>query len=104
MLMDDFLWLQKWYQSHCNGDWEHDQRIRISTIDNPGWSITINLIDTELEDKQFIDAEKDLSETDWYMCFIKSKKFEGVGSSENLPEILKIFRKWVESIGNKAIS
>ncbi len=51
--MNDFLWLQYWYQIHCNGDWEHSSRIHIGTIDNPGWSLTINLEDTELESKEF---------------------------------------------------
>ncbi len=50
---NDFLWLLKWYCKHCNGDWEHGTGIHIDTLDNPGWSIKINLEDTELEDKIF---------------------------------------------------
>lgn len=53
MREEDFLWIQKWYQAQCNGDWEHSYGIIIETIDNPGWSITIDLETTELEGKTF---------------------------------------------------
>lgn len=33
-----FEWLQKWYKSQCDGDWEHEYGIKIETVDNPGWS------------------------------------------------------------------
>ena len=50
---NDFFWLQNWYYSQCNGDWEHGKSIYFSTLDNPGWSISINLENTELQDKEF---------------------------------------------------
>jgi hypothetical protein len=31
----------EWYTKQCNGDWEHSYGIRIDTIDNPGWSLTL---------------------------------------------------------------
>ena len=31
-------WLEEWYVSNCDGDWEHTFGITINTIDNPGWS------------------------------------------------------------------
>jgi len=39
-------WLQKWYADHCDGDWEHEYGIVIETLDNPGWSIVIDLKNT----------------------------------------------------------
>jgi hypothetical protein len=47
-------WLQAWYSSQCNGDWEHGNGIRIASIDNPGWHVAINLNETELESKQVV--------------------------------------------------
>jgi Immunity protein 53 len=29
-----FEWLQKWYQSQCDGDWEHGKGIQIGTLSN----------------------------------------------------------------------
>jgi hypothetical protein len=94
---NDFVWLQKWYHSHCDGDWEHDCRIHISTIDNPGWSVMINLENTELEEKKFNEIDIEISPDNWLICFIKNRKFEGCGGPVNLPEIFRIFRNWAEN-------
>lgn len=93
----NFIWLLKWYRDHCNGDWEHGSGIHIGTIDNPGWSITINLEGTELENKFFQEINEEQSENDWYICFIKSNKFEGRCGTTNLPKVLKIFREWTKN-------
>ncbi|WP_066978499.1 Imm53 family immunity protein [Streptomyces sp. NRRL F-4489] len=37
-----------WYASQCDGDWEHEHGIRIETLDNPGWSVEIDLEETGL--------------------------------------------------------
>ena len=97
MKRHDFQWLQKWYQLHCNGDWEHGSGVLIETLDNPGWSLTIDLLDTELEHKKFKELKKDTSEEDWYFCTVKDQKFEGRCGAANLPEVFQIFRSWAES-------
>ena len=94
MEQDNFLWLQQWYRSHCNGDWEHGAGIHIGTIDNPGWSIKVNLQDTELENKQFDKIHIERSENDWIFCVVKEGNFEGACGPMNLPEVLMLFRKW----------
>jgi immunity protein 53 of polymorphic toxin system len=43
--------IQAWYQSHCNGTWEHYLGIEIETTDNPGWLLTfkeMSISDNEL--------------------------------------------------------
>ncbi|WP_312236591.1 Imm53 family immunity protein [Stenotrophomonas sp.] len=37
----------------CNKDWEHTFGITIEALDNPGWHIRIDLIETELEHRPF---------------------------------------------------
>jgi len=93
---NDFIWLLKWFRDHCNGDWEHGFGIHIGTLDNPGWLITINLEDTELEQMKFDNVELERSDLDWFICFIKDNKFEGRCGILNLPEIMQIFRNWAE--------
>lgn len=44
--MDTLQELQRWYRSQCNGDWEHSYGVKIDTLDNPGWSVTVELADT----------------------------------------------------------
>ncbi|MEK3825873.1 Imm53 family immunity protein [Paenibacillus sp. FSL K6-1558] len=92
--MDTLLWLQNWYYQHCNGDWEHTYGVKIDTIDNPGWSVEINLVETCLENEHFdsIDIERD--EENWYYCNVRDGKFIGAGGARNLEEILNSFRQW----------
>jgi Immunity protein 53 len=33
---------------HCDGDWEHSSGVSIGTIDNPGWSLDVELAETNL--------------------------------------------------------
>ncbi len=93
----DFIWLINWYYKQCNGDWEHGNGIDIKSLDNPGWFIKVSLTDTELSQKKFQIIDITRSENDWIYCSIKNEMFEGFGGPFNLPEILKIFRNWVEN-------
>ena len=97
MQEDHLLWLQNWYYNHCNGDWEHGSLIHIDTIDNPGWSVTINLENTNLHDKEFQKIKLELTNDNWLFCQVRSNKFEGRCGPLNLLEILQIFRNWAES-------
>lgn len=51
--MNELIELQEWLASQCNGQREHESGIDISTIDNPGWRVSIDLNDTELEEFTF---------------------------------------------------
>jgi hypothetical protein len=46
---DPIAVIAKWYSEHCNGEWEHEFGFRISTLDNPGWYIEVDIQRTELE-------------------------------------------------------
>ena len=41
--------IQSWYASNCDGEWEHEYGIRMATSDNPGWYIEIDVSETSLE-------------------------------------------------------
>ncbi|MFE6026463.1 Imm53 family immunity protein [Streptomyces niveus] len=41
-------WLRNWYAQQCDGEWEHERGVRIATIDNPGWTVSIDLEESEL--------------------------------------------------------
>lgn len=83
--------LVSWYESHCDGDWEHNDGIQIHTIDNPGWRVSINLLDTELEQIPFQRIETDRSERDWLRVWLAEEKFEAACGVRNLDEVLGIF-------------
>lgn len=94
---EDFLWLQKWYISYCNGDWEkHGCGVHLKSIDNRTWNLTIGLFDTQLEDQEFNEIKSHISDRNWLHCYVKNYKFEAYCSVFNISDVLKIFRKFSE--------
>jgi hypothetical protein len=86
--------LQDWFASVSDGDWEHSHSIEISTLDNPGWSVSIPLSETPLEDQAFSPVEIELSEHDWYHCTVEKGIFKGYGGPRNLTNLLSCFLDW----------
>jgi len=95
--MELLNWIQNWFYKQCNGDWEHENRISITTIDNPGWHVAINLLETELEKKIMKLVKFERSEDDWFFCKVENGVFSGAGGPMNLQEILQIFYNWAKS-------
>jgi hypothetical protein len=86
--------IENWYSNQCNGDWEHGKGIELTTIDNPGWRLKINLVDTVFELRPFQRIEIERSESNWYHCWIKDGFFEAACGAKNLEEVLGIFIEW----------
>jgi hypothetical protein len=97
--MDEMEWLEKWYQSNCDGDWEHGYGVKITTIDNPGWSVEINLRKTQVNRLQHDRLELDKGEGDWIQCWIDDETFKGYGDALKLKMVIAVFRDWVETAG-----
>lgn len=91
--------LQQWYSRQCNGDWEHGFRIKISTLDNPGWRLWINLAETSVEMRRFQSLEEERSDTDWFVARVADGCFDACGGPHNLTEIIAIFLDWAEANG-----
>lgn len=100
--MNTLKWLQNWYLENCNGDWEHSYGVKIDTVDNPGWSVEIDLTDTYLEDVLFESIEEERNEEDWFYCIVRDGVFHGAGGATNLEEILDSFKTWASSLENYA--
>jgi hypothetical protein len=90
--------LQLWYATQCNGDWEHTYGVRIGTLDNPGWSLDIDLAETALETAIFAPLDIERSPGDWVHCRIDNSVFMGRGGVGNLNEILNVFMNWAQSV------
>jgi hypothetical protein len=88
--------LQMWYAAHCNGDWEHSNRVRISTLDNPGWAVDVNIAETDLIERPFAAIKVDRTDRDWIVCSMSGAVFAGRGGAGNLSEILSVFLNWAE--------
>ncbi|MEI6515347.1 MAG: immunity 53 family protein [bacterium] len=102
--MNEIAEIQNWFQSQCDGDWEHGCGIRIESLDNPGWKIEIELNGTNLENAVFIPVERNVSpslperETDWYTCKVEESKFKGYGGPQHLKTILRMFLEWQKDL------
>ena len=98
--MNSLTELQEWYHSQCNDDWEHSYGITIGNIDNPGWTVKIDLRDTELEHVDFpefsygVAEQAESSGDNWLLCRRVGNEFDGCGGPHKLTEILDTFLKW----------
>jgi len=82
--------LQNWYLTNCDGDWEHSYGISINTLDNPGWTIKIDLCDTCLQDLLY-DKQIDNGTFDWLFIKVADKVLEASGDTNKFSVILTIF-------------
>jgi len=105
MREDNMMWLMRWYLAECNGDWEHSYGVKIDTLDNPGWSLKIDLEETDLHRRPFTKVEHgeptdDLEEWrslgSWWVADVRGDRFEAACGPLDLPATIQIFRDWVE--------
>ncbi|MFD9196625.1 MULTISPECIES: immunity 53 family protein [Streptomyces] len=87
-------WLQNWYTQQCDGDWEHEWGVKIATLDNPGWTIEIDLAETDLEGRDYNLQEVNRGTQDWVRTWIAEKTFHAACGPGNLTEALTLFRTW----------
>jgi hypothetical protein len=82
--------LQNWYLTNCDGDWEHSYGISIGTLDNPGWSVKIDLTDTCLQNLKY-EKQVDNGTFDWLFIKTSGQVLECSGDPSKLTTILTIF-------------
>jgi Immunity protein 53 len=90
-------WLQSWYASRCDGEWEESYGVAIDTLDNPGWTVRIDLNATPLDGSSYPRQETHRSEDDWVVTWIADHQFNAVCGPLNLAEALGRFRQWANS-------
>ena len=94
-------WLEEWYASNCDGVWEHMYGVDITTLDNPGWRLKLNILETLYEDVEFADIMIERTENDWVYCRKIDGKIDCADGLRNLEEMLKIIKKWMDD--NKSV-
>ena len=88
---DTLYLLQRWYSQQCDGEWEHGYGVRIDTLDNPGWSLRIELTDTPLQDEIHDWSKVERSEHDWVHWRVQDRVFEAACGPTNLNEAILAF-------------
>jgi hypothetical protein len=105
MSEDNFSWLSRWYLSHCDDEWEHAYGVRIDTLDNPGWSLKIDLTATSLQDKAFERVTQGEPSDDlkgwhrtgsWWIASVQNGQFEAFCGPLDLSAAIGVFRRWAD--------
>jgi hypothetical protein len=102
--MDSIAWLEQWYSEQCNDLWEHQYGITIQTLDNPGWSVKVDLTGTaisgvtmkEVGQLAGINHGGIHGKQDWPHCRVEANCFVGAGGPLSLASICDAFRALVE--------
>jgi hypothetical protein len=90
--------LCRWYESNCDGDWEHGYGVRIDTLDNPGWTVSINLKDTRLEGLSFLEFKDQYDHArEWLVCSKTDEMFMIACGPRRLKDGLTVFLDWAEA-------
>jgi len=101
--------LQNWYLSQCNDSWEHRYGVKIDTLDNPGWSLKVDLTGTDLENQPFsimkygVDKDSHPESDNWISCKVEENRFMGFGGPQKLEEIIQVFLTWASETRGQAI-
>lgn len=86
-------WLEEFYFSCCDGDWE--SQAGCSIIGSPsGWIVVISLDDLDLQDSDFEDIR--IEDGGIIECYKLEDKFIIRSHPRGLIDGLTIFKKWVE--------
>jgi len=93
--MDTLTWLCKWFSDNCNEDWEHNNTISITSLDNPGWHFKADLTDTDYEGRA-LSLEVRNTENDWYDIACDGQTFNAYGDASKLPILIEQFKNFVE--------
>ena len=95
--MTDLEFLDHWFASQSNGDWEHGEGVHLVTADSPGWILMVFIEGSDLhgeieERRTFWDSDTDFlqSSSDGLVYRVSC----GVG---RLPEALRRFREFAEA-------
>lgn len=89
--------LQDWYKARCDGRWEHSYGISISTLDNPGWAVRIDLADTYLANRRFDPISiGGANDADWYDCRVVEQVFEAFCGPNKLVDVVDAFLQWTK--------
>ncbi|MEV8350733.1 Imm53 family immunity protein [Streptomyces niveus] len=85
-------------QSWCCHGAQPEWGVKIATLDNPGWTVSIDLEETEPEERDYIRQEINRAPQDWIRAWTAEKTFHAACGPGNLTEALTLFRTWATTI------
>ena len=104
----DFGEISEWYQRHCDGTWEHGHGVRLETLDNPGWLLTVDLKHTDLQGRTMTAVREGISPQGhpvsprWIHCCVNDNQFRGACDPGQAARLFHVFHRFMLS-GNHAV-
>jgi hypothetical protein len=92
--------VSQWYLARCDGDWEHQSRVEIGTLDNPGWQVRVNVSGTNLDGRKFDRVKIERSDADWVQAWVEQNEWRAACGPLNLDEALSLFVSWAAGSGS----
>lgn len=82
-----------WYADNCDGDWEHQNGFIIRTLDNPGLSIVIDLVEFEYGEPETNQVLLSIGDPDtdksWLQIKYRNGKLVALSSVDKFSEALE---------------
>jgi hypothetical protein len=91
---DVLVELERWYLDQCDEDWEHSFGVAIDTLDNPGWQVRVDLVETALSASEYKRVETHRTEQDWIVTWRDETQWHAACGPQNLREALDQFLTW----------
>ena len=98
--MEILEWIQDWFKDNCDGDWERSGTIQITSTDNPGWEVEIDISKTSVANLTLDRILNENGKEDWYGITIENQKFSAIGDSGKLKFLLGLFKEMIEKVEN----
>jgi hypothetical protein len=90
--------LQAWYAAQCNGEWERQYGVTVSTLEEAGWQLRVDLVGTRLEGAELARDLTVRAEGDWLEVWSDGFTFNANGGAANLSELLAEFVGFAERV------
>ena len=96
----DFSDLILWYQAHCDHSWEHKHGVRLETLDNPGWLLTVDLVHTDLQGRQMAEVREGTApgghpvSPRWIHCVVSDNQFRGACDPTQVARLFQVFSQF----------
>ena len=96
---DALTWLQDWHAAQRH-DCRQGGRVRIATLDNPGWEVSIDLTDTNLASGAFTEIDDHPpTRLDWFEARVSGNVYRADSGPLGLGRCLEEFRHWAQQEG-----
>lgn len=93
------MWLEDYYLYNCDGDWEHSYGFTIQADLVQGWTVIIELKETELEDVTYYQDDQSGPTEENFICTLENGIFEAKGGLRSLQKILDAFIRIAKKTG-----